>query len=99
MSPPGTVLSARHAMVAYRGPFCDNAPCDREEGRASCRGWGPVSVPDGIGFDAYTETSAGVDLWVGSTDERSQQVLLSVRIVRRHPDPIVRGRPIRPAAL
>ncbi|MCS3637213.1 hypothetical protein GGP62_001121 [Salinibacter ruber] len=36
---------------------------------------------------------------MGSTDERSQQVLLSVRIVRRHPDPIVRGRPIRPAAL
>ena len=86
-------------MVAYRGPFWDNAPCDREEGWASCRGWGPVTAPDGIGFDAYTETSAGVDLWVGSPDERSQQVLLSVRIVRRHPDPIVRGRPIRPAAL
>jgi hypothetical protein len=86
-------------MVAYRWAFCDNAPCDREEGWASCRGWDPVTAPDGIGFDAYIETNAGVDLWVGSTDERSQQVLLSVRIVRRHPNPIVRERPPRSAAL
>lgn len=67
-------------------------PTQRPVWRAgSCRGWGPVSVPDGMGFDAYTEASADEDRWVGSTDERSQQVLLSVRIVR--------GRPPRPVAL